>query len=82
MKWRVDRERPVPKPKEGWGWDVERAVALDLVRGRDTKRVLVVGYVANAPTTSARMAALPYLDMDEPPKRLLVRHDGQVAIVE
>jgi hypothetical protein len=80
MRWRVDRQDFLEKPPRGW--DVERAIALRLVRGREEKRTIVVGYDFGAPTVSARMAVEPYLDDDAPPKRVHMRRDGQIVKFE
>jgi hypothetical protein len=39
-------------------------------------------YDVGAPTLAAWMAAEPYREDDTPPKRLLVRRDGQVVVHE
>jgi hypothetical protein len=80
MRWRVERQDLLAEPPRGW--DVERAIAVRLVRGRGEKHTIIVGYDVGAPTVSARMAVEPYLDDDDPPKRLLVQRDGQITRFE
>jgi hypothetical protein len=79
-RWRIDRERPAkPQP----GRDTEVAVAVHLKQGRTgPEHQVTVEYVQGAPTVTAWAAVQPYLELEKPPRRLVVARDGGVSVVE
>jgi hypothetical protein len=49
---------------------------------RNERHLTTVEYDHGAPTIAAWRAMRPYLKMGRPPKRLRVRQDGQVLVLE
>ena len=81
-RWTIVRVRPV-SPQAGS--DRDTAFAIHFAEDDQPEPQMTVEYAAPsslASTLHAREAAGPYLDDDEPPRRLIVSREGEIRVAD